>query len=140
VEQSPTLSRNPVPPSDESDKDAVRRAAFIQSLRACADFLETHTTVPAPRSCDLHVFVHSKEEVIRQARVATWEKVYFDHWFCLRKTFGEEVSLDITIEREAICRRVVTGQRVAPATPETLVDVVEWQCDDALLASRSGQP
>ena len=113
-----------------------RRAAFIQSLRDCADFLDRHPSVNVPRYVNLNVFVNTREEIAAHARVTSWEKVYNDTWFYLRKEFGTDLSLDITVQRETVCRKVVTGTRVVPAKPEHEVEDIEWVCDDvSLLAS-----
>lgn len=108
-----------------------RRAAFIQALRDCADFLESHPAVIAPRYNTMNVFVNTREEVAAQAKAASWEKVYNGDWFYLSRAFGEDLRLDITVEREVMCRKVVTGTRVVPARPEQTVEEFEWRCDEA---------
>lgn len=118
--------------SDETS----RRAAFIQSLLDCAAFLESHPDVQAPRYVTMHIFANSREEVASHARAATWEKVYNEDWFSLHKSFGEDLSLDVATSRDLVCERRVVGQRTIPAQPERTVDVVEWDCGDALLEGR----
>ena len=113
-----------------------RRAAFIQSLRACADWLEDHPTIRAPRYIDMDVFVDSREDVAAHARVATWEKIYAGQFFYLRKSFGEDLNLDIITARETVCRKVVTGTEIMPAQPEREVEIVEWVCDEGVLSRR----
>ena len=112
-----------------------RRQAFIDSLRACADFLESHPSVKAPRYITMNVFVDTREELAEQARSATWNKVFGDTWFSLTKSFGEHLSLDITCGREVVCRKVVTGTRVVPAQPEQVVEEYAWECDEASVLS-----
>lgn len=112
---------------------ATRRAAFIQSLRDCADFLESHPGVWMPRYVTLNVFVNTYDEVVAHAKAATWEKVYNREWFYLQRSFGEDLSLDITTPRETICRKVVVGTVKVPAQPEHTREIVEWVCDDVSL-------
>ncbi len=119
------------------EQDA-RRAATIKGFRDLADFLEQHPGVPAPHYSTLNVFCNDRESIAVVARQSSWEKGYNAHWFYLRKEFGEDVTLEINVSRETVCRRVVTGKTIVAATPEREVDVVEWVCEDAsLLAGRS---
>ncbi len=112
----------------------ARRAAFIQALRGCASFLEQHPEIGMPVSTTMNVFVDEREEVAAVARMTTWEKVYTDNFFTLRKTFCEDLTFEINAPRTAVCRRVVKGTRVIPAKPEQIVEDVEWVCDEPLLA------
>lgn len=72
----------------EAEEAAQRRAAFIQGLRDCADWLERHPDVRCPRWQNMNVFVDTREEIAAQARAATWEKVYNGEWFYLSRHFG----------------------------------------------------
>ena len=121
---------------EEVNTEPMRRAAFIQSLRDCAEWLEQHPSVRAPRYITMNVFTESREEVIAHARAATWEKVYNDDWFYLKHAFGPDLSLDITTSRDTVCRKVVIGTERVPATPEHEREIVEWVCDDAALLAR----
>jgi hypothetical protein len=117
----------------ETIREDQRRAAFVQGLRDLADFLTTHPTVPAPYSTTMNVFVNTKEEIAAIARLATWGKTYNENWFSLSKAFGP-VQLDVNTERSTVCRRVVVGKQIVPAREAQEVDVVEWVCDEAVLA------
>lgn len=110
------------------------RESVIRGFRALADFLEQHPDVPAPYCSTQNVFAKDKEEVARCARTSTWEKDYSQDWFMLRKDFGGSVTLEINISRSEVCRRVVTGTQVIPASPERTVDVVEWVCEESILS------
>lgn len=118
----------------ESHAQQKRRTAFIASLRACADFLDAHPDVEPPTYTTMNVFVQTRAQLAVHARVATWDKIYNGDWFYLRRAFGEDLNLDITIARDEVCRKVVTGTRVVPAQPERTVDEVEWVCDTPTLA------
>lgn len=114
----------------------VRRADFIQGLRAAADFFETHPDVQAPRYTVMNVFLNTREDMATQARAASWQKEYNDSWFLLRKDFGADLRLEINTQRETVCRKVVTGSEVVPAkpaVPASVRETFEWVCDDASL-------
>lgn len=115
--------------------EAKRRAAFIQSLRECADWLDRHPGVRAPRYVDMNVFVNTREEVAAHAKAATWEKIYNEAWFYLRHSFGADLNIDITAQRETVCRKVVVGKEEVPARPAHEREIVEWVCDDVSLLS-----
>lgn len=117
-----------------------RRAELVRSLRDAADFFEAHPLVQTPRYTVMNVFLNTKDEIAGQARLATWEKDYQDTWFCLRKTFCEDLKLEINTQRSTVCRKVVTGTEVVPlkpAEPASVRETFEWVCDEPLLAVRS---
>lgn len=113
-------------------EETQKRKAFIESLRACADFLAAHPDVKTPVDVNLYAFVNTRKEIAQQARAATWEKIYSSDWFMLRRTFGN-VQFDVAVSRNEVCHRVVKGTRVIPARPESIVEDVEWVCDEASL-------
>jgi hypothetical protein len=111
---------------------------FVRGLREMADFYEAHPTLKMPVYSSFNVFVTTKEDLAACARLARWEKVYNENWFCLRRTFGnDQIQLDINVDRSTICRKVVIGTRIEPARPERIVEVVEWFCDDAVLSPKN---
>ena len=112
----------------------VERTAFIQALRDCANFYKQRPGIQAPAYVELNVFLNTKEEIAAHARLAAWEKVYKDSFFLLRRRFGDRFCLEMNIQRDEVCRKVVTGTRVVPATEERTVEIVEWVCDEPVLA------
>lgn len=108
----------------------MMRDETIQGLRALADFLAEHPDVPLP-SLTLNAFVDTKAEIAAIARVAPWGKNHNGDWFFLTRSFAGTVRLDINVPRGQVCERVVIGQRTVPAHEE---DIVEWKCDESLLA------
>lgn len=112
---------------------AERRSAFIQSLRDAADFFEAHPNVAVPRYTVMNVFLNTREEIVEQARAASWEKVYNDAWFTLLRRFGDDLTVEVNASRETVCRKVVTGSHVVPALPERTIEDFEWVCDDEAL-------
>lgn len=120
---------------EAADRETARRFDFVKALRDLAAFIEEHPGVSCPRYVVMNVFVHTREEIAANARATGgWEKVYGDGWFYLRKSFGPDLVLDITTERETVCRKVVTGTRTVPATPEQQVEEYTWVCDEPLLS------
>lgn len=65
------------------------------------------------------------------------DKDYSGGTFTLRKKFGK-LQIAINTDREAVCRMVKTGEVIEHAEivlPARTEEVVEWVCDDPLLAS-----
>ncbi len=109
------------------------RRALIQGLREIALFLEQHPEIPTPSlGVHLDVFVQTRDHLADVARSGSWEKQWIGNYFALRRMFAGDVHLDINIQREQICRRVVTGTRTVAAEPEHTEEIVEWVCDDAI--------
>ena len=127
--------------AEQRNAEAQRRLDFITSLRACADFLERHPGVQAPRYIDMNVFLKSKDDLIAQAKAApSWEKNYNGEWFYLVRHFGPDLALYMTIEREQVCRRVSAGTQTIPAKPAEPareIEVFDWVCDEPLLRPAS---
>jgi hypothetical protein len=120
-----------------------RRLAFIKGLRDFAAFLEDNSSVEPPVWNTLTTFVDTKEELATQARaVRSWQKDYNGDWMNLRQVFSEDLQFDVSIRRGEVCRKVQTGVKVLPATPEQVipaqpereVPVEEWICDEPILA------
>lgn len=117
--------------------EAKRRAVFIQGLRDMADFLEAKPSVNCPSSATLNSYVSTREDMARNARAASWEKIWDSSaFFSLRKTFCDDLIMEVFTDRSTICNQVVVGEKVIPAQPERIEKVYEWVCDDtALLTS-----
>lgn len=64
-------------------------------------------------------------------------KDYSAGLFSLRKVFGP-ITITFNANRAAICRKIVKETKIVPARtetyPERTEEVVEWVCDDPLLA------
>ena len=110
------------------------REDFIQGLRECAIFLEQHSTVPIPPRVTLNVFGLSKETLSNALHnTGGWTKNAAGLFFYVQKTWGmDTIHLDLNIDRNQVCRRVVVGTILKPAVPEMLMDEVEWKCDESL--------
>lgn len=113
-------------------KDNEERRAFVNGLRQMANFVEANEELPVPMGCSMNVFVTHRRELAALARVggAKWEKRANGNYFSLVVTFDGKHTYEINIERQQMCRRVVTGKRVVPAEPEHEVEEFAWVCDD----------
>ena len=109
------------------------RQEFIRGLRDAATFFETVKGVPIPPGgLQVNLFVNTREELVAVARAhPAWAKGYNNNYMWLRVSFSGEVCLDVNIEREKVCRKIVHGTRTEPAR---IVEDCEWICEDALLA------
>lgn len=61
------------------------------------------------------------------------DKKYEDTRLQITKNFGKGARIYGTVDRQITCKRVVTGTKVEPAVnlPERVVEIVEWECDEA---------
>ena len=119
--------------------DFVKRAAFIQALRDCADFFEAHPSIRTPEGQTLNVWNCTKSELGSVAAISGWRKTYTDSLFYLTKMFSEDLMLEYNAPRETVCRKVVKGTKMIPAQPEREVEDVEWICDDVSLLAAGGE-
>lgn len=111
------------------------REEVVRGLKALAEFLEQNDRIPVPYSIDVNVFVEDKDALADVARSGgRWDKNQSDSFFWLRQDFGGGVNIQVNVNRERVCKRIVTGKKTIPARPEIEVDVVEWVCDEPLLA------
>jgi hypothetical protein len=109
---------------------------FIRGLREFADFLEAHPEVPAPTYPDLSIFTDRDGLRLAARALPRAEKVGLgDSFFVLRGEFGN-IEVQCMAPREQVCRRVVVGTEEVPekVVPAHTKEVVEWECDEPLLA------
>lgn len=123
--------------TEDVARELERREQFIQGLRNMAAFFEHHPGVAVPHYNTFSVFVDKREELVEQAKLTSWKKVYNEQWFVLVKEFGGGVELHVNADRTTVCRRVVIGKKTVPARAEHEVDEVEWVCEEqSLLATK----
>lgn len=115
-----------------------RRRDYLTGLRELANFLESHPDLPIPGEMAHQVYVFSRERLAAVAREpgVRWEKSSDagSDYFKLRVPFCGDQSYEVFTTRDEVCRKVVTGTRLIPATPEHEVETYEWVCDEPLLA------
>jgi len=118
------------------EAEAERKIVFIEGLRNMANFLESNPDLPVPYGMEFFsVWVHTKDEIAELVRgKGKWDKQAAESYMYFRKTFGP-INYDINISRDQVCERVVVGQTVIPArpaTPEQVIDKIEWKCTPVL--------
>jgi len=121
---------------------------FAESLRELADFYDTNEELT---QVGLHyVWASDKEDLAKWARAfGSCEKEISVDYYSLKKKFGN-LELHIITPKKGVCRSKVVGKkwveetvvegipsRVTPAHEE---DVVEWECDEPLLAPKDEVP
>jgi hypothetical protein len=129
------------------NKDQHRRLHFIQGLRAVATFYEEN---PSAWYDGMHLTLNmfawgraARKTLVDTARAfGQCNKVYDDTNITVSRQFSEQVTVAVFAPRAKVCRRIVVGARVLPASivpateevciPEVRVDIVEWQCDPLL--------
>lgn len=115
-----------------------RRRAYVQGLRELASFIEASAALPCPYGTSFNAFVNNKADLADIARSGTrWDKGVSGNYFFLRKEFAGGHTYEINVNREQVCRKVVTGTEIVPAQPEQVVETVEWICDEPLLVAAS---
>jgi len=117
----------------------MERAAKIEGLRQLADFLEAHPSIPVAFQT-FKVYFDNRDELAAAARIGSWEKIYRDTFFILRRTFGS-VRLEVFTDREKVCKAVVVGTRqiaAVAAVPAHIENVIQWECEtESLLDERA---
>lgn len=126
------------------------RAAFIQGLRELADFFEQFPDLrfDFDQSATILAYCRDKDELAGWARAfGRADKRIDESWFNVERKFGP-FQIQAYTYRDAVCERVVVGQetvRVEEPDPDALAavpkitktvtrDVIEWRCDEPLLA------
>ena len=120
----------------KSPIDVEARREFCDGLIQLSCFLAAAPEVPLPSLASLWSWVYSKEEYAWIAKSFTGEKGKDSSHLFIRKRFGPIILMLAIAHETAQCKRVVTGKKWVEAykAPGYYQDVVEWHCDDAILA------
>lgn len=134
------------------------REAQIAGIRDLADWLEAHPEIPVPHSLTgaseyAYELIHAKHGEDERSVVAAVARALpgkvekraldtADALFSLTGTLPGGVNIKVVADREAVCRRVVTGTREVvekvPAPDAPMIEVtrtvedVEWVCGSIL--------
>jgi len=109
---------------------------YARGLRAIAEWYEAHPDMPVPYANEINVYgvKETREEAARIAlALASCRKEHDGNLFKLVRDF-DGLQLRFVFMRGAVCTRRVIGQRLVPAQPERVIEVVEWDCEPSLLA------
>lgn len=115
---------------------------YATSLRAIADWYETHPEIAVPPESINVGAVHTKDDARLVARAfGACRKEYDSTMFVLSRVFGA-VNLRFLFWRSEVCTRRVIGtqpvaERVIPAHTE---EIVEWDCDPLLTEEPVAEP
>jgi hypothetical protein len=141
-----------------AQREKKQRAAYIAGLRQIADFLAAHPEVKLPHlgGDEMNIFLHGAEQrdkftaiarAMGRAEKSVWEFNEQQRMEIKRKFAG--LTLVASIEREAVCERIVTGTaevttevpdpELLAAVPKVqrteIVETVEWRCTPLLAES-----
>lgn len=124
---------------------AERREARLNEVQALLTFLKENPELPVPwywaNTCDAQA--DDKEQLLqlRKKLGRKVEKVVESYQFGFKKSFGDHVEYSITVPREEVCERVVTGTRVEPAytVEERVVEEYDYICPDSFLKELKGE-
>jgi hypothetical protein len=127
-----------------NDFELKNRAEFISGIRSLADWMEQHPSMPTPSSMGVaNIYAGSRARLLelRHACGLKDKATFHDEYVGFRKTFSENVRLEVFCTKDKTCKRVQVGEKVIPATPEMLVPgkpervepVYEWKCPESIL-------
>ncbi len=107
------------------------RKTYTDGLRALADFLDSHPHVPLPYETRVTSFPDDDAlpTVIRS--LGSFDKEFILDTVYLVKRFGP-IKYAVYVARDKVCTRRVVGTTVAPAIPERIIELVEWDCGPLL--------
>ena len=105
-------------------------------LRALADWVEANPDEKVDvDTARVYAWDLPNLDRLRRTLPGVWEKDASSSYFALQRDLGGGVILRLTgVNREDVCTPRVVGTRTYPATPERVVDVVEWDCNPLLEA------
>ena len=108
---------------------------YARGLRAIANWYEAHPDMPIPQEkISVTRVKETKEEATRIIEaLKPCQKEWDSDFFRLTRDF-DGLRFEVIFMRSAVCTRRVIGHRVVPAQEERIVEVVEWDCEPALLA------
>ena len=112
----------------------------IETARKLADFFALHSDLPMP-SPNTALFLYTKEEALRAAKMPGAKKEYDDQYFLITVPVEGELKITYYFSRETVCtaKRTVTIEE--PAQPARSYEkVVEWDCHPLLAPDRDATP
>jgi hypothetical protein len=128
----------------------MTREELVLGLRKAADIFEQHPELPMPLlGVDISMYVCTREDMATIMRaLGGADKSMDDYHFKVTRTLAGSMSYGVNIcavaYREAVCtRRVVATTTILakpartvelPAEPEKVIEKVEWECPDSILA------
>jgi hypothetical protein len=118
------------------------RRAWLAGIRELADFIEAHPDLPCPSSGAHLIYCFTKAQLVDIARVrgVRWQKDVREgsEYFSIKTTFTGGHAYEAYVDRVEVCRKVVTGTVVVPATPEHVEETFKWECSREPLLAPEG--
>jgi hypothetical protein len=110
--------------------------ALIDGLRMAADFFESKPEFPNLNTVygtsyrqTIRLWLSNKTELPSVARqLGSFTKKFSDHYFELHRTFNEAFEIEVTIDREQVCKKIVTWD--CP-DDESLLKLVETHSEES---------
>lgn len=100
-----------------------------------SDYVENGVDEDGNKKWDTVVDEVKTKEATRDFVLAlgSCEKEYEGSQLNITKKFGDNIKIVGQTARQLTCKKVVTGTKVEPAVnlPERVVEIVEWECDEA---------
>jgi len=127
---------------DQTSPDPTPQQKISDSLRAVADFYDTHPDFPVCDDLDIWAFVYEGPKVFHKAAadMGTFIKDISGANYTLIKSFGV-CHLRLSTARDAVCTRRVIGKKTIPAyhRAEQVVDDVVYDCPEYILIKEPPQ-
>ncbi len=111
---------------------------YVAGLHELADFLASHPDYISRSKVEVVTFTDERGEFLALSRAlrGTRDKRAWGSYYETMRSFGPH-QIVVSVPREQVCRKVVTGTRVVPATEETTEETYEWECDPVILSADS---
>jgi len=126
----------------------MNKENFIKELKEVADFLEEKDfDFEDCNIFDFTIFIacRSKESFQKNAKaLGTFEKSA-DAWINATRKF-DQISIQVTAERDLVCKKVLVGTKIIPATEEKIIpemivpacpereeEVYEYKCPESFI-------
>jgi len=101
-----------------------KNLGLVAGLRALADFLESRPEMPALKHQRLCLWAWRDMDLFRVAarQLGSFTKKLDDNYFELHRLFGADLELVVTLDREAVCKKIVTWE--CPDENDSLLKMV----------------
>jgi hypothetical protein len=124
-----------------AERDAERRAARLNSLGQFLLWMRNNPDVELPYWLDFDLWASDDADMARRIRsMGGAEKVYDSSSMRAIKDFGNGVRYRVSISREEVCTKVLTGYetrkttKYVPVETEETVETFEWECKPIMAA------
>lgn len=111
---------------------ANNNQALIDGLRKAIEFIEATPDLPTLSPQSLRIWAWSDMDLFRKAaqHLGSFTKKFTDHYFELHKSFNANFEIVASLDREAVCKKIVTWE--CPDDESLLKSVVSEEAKDVL--------